>query len=217
MLLLLVRHGNNFEADQEPTYVGARSDLPLTLTGRDQADAFADAMDKAGLLPAKVVCSLLQRTVKHMEPMTRRLGIRAAEPDKRLNEMDYGTWENKTNAEVDAMYGNDAVRKAWDKEGKRPDDAGFNPSEEQIARNIASFVGELQTNFDDDKIVVACSSNGIIRYFLKLVPGAYDSALKNGALKVGTGSVSAIDFPSEGKPKVLFWNKKPADAPLEDI
>lgn len=217
MLLILVRHGNTFNADEIPTYVGARTDLPLTITGQDQANAFADAMDKAGLLPAKVVCSLLQRTVKHMEPMTRRLGMRAAEPDKRLNEMDYGTWENKSNAEVDAMYGSDAVRKAWDKEGKRPDDANFAPSEMDLARNIASFVGELQTNYDDDKIVVACSSNGIIRYFLKLVPGAYEAALKNGALKVGTGSVSAIDFPNDGKPKVLFWNKKPEEAPLEDI
>lgn len=217
MLLILVRHGNTFEADQTPTYVGARTDLPLTIAGRDQADAFADAMDKAGLLPAAVLCSQLQRTIKHMEPMTRKLGIRAATPDKRLNEMDYGTWENKSNAEVDAMYGSDEPRKAWDKEGKRPADAGFTPSEEDIARSIVSLVAELQTNHDDDKIVVACSSNGIIRYFLKLVPGAYEAALKNGALKVGTGSVSAIDFPRDGKPKVMFWNQKPADAPLEEI
>lgn len=217
MLLLLVRHGNTFNTDETPTYVGARTDLPLTITGQDQAEAWAKAMDAAGLLPARVLCSTLQRTIKHMEPMTRKLGMRAAEPDKRLNEMDYGTWENKSNDEVDAMYGSDAVRKAWDKEGKRPDDAGFLPSEMDLAKNIAGLVAELQANHDDDKIVVICSSNGIIRYFLKLVPGAYESAMKNNALKVGTGSVSAIDLPREGKAKVLFWNKKPADAPLEDI
>lgn len=217
MLLLLVRHGNTFNADQKPTYVGARTDMALTIAGQDQAEAWADAMHASGILPAKVICSQLQRTIKHLEPMTRKLGMRAAEPDKRLNEMDYGTWENKTNDEVDAMYGSDSVRKAWDREGKRPDDAGFLPSEIDLAKNIASLVGELQTNYDDDKIIVACSSNGIIRYFLKLVPGAYESAMKNGALKVATGSVSAIDFPNEGKAKVIFWNKKPEDAPLEDI
>lgn len=216
MLLILVRHGNTFNADQKPTFAGARSDLPLTIAGRDQADAFAEAMDKAGLLPISVLCNQNQRTGKHLEPMTRKLGIRAATPDKRLNEPDFGDWEGKTNDEIDAA-GSADERAAWEKEGKWPANANFAPSETDMARSIVGLVGELQSSYDDDKIVVACVGNTALRFLLKTVPGSFETAAKNGALKVSTGNVCAIDYPRDGKPKVMFWNQKPADAPLEDI
>jgi probable phosphoglycerate mutase len=39
--LILIRHGNTFEAGQKAVWVGARSDLPLTMAGEAQAHAAA--------------------------------------------------------------------------------------------------------------------------------------------------------------------------------
>lgn len=218
MHLILVRHGNTFEENQTPFYVGGRTDLPLTETGRLQANAFADAIKKAGVRPARIYCSELQRTQQHMQPVTALLGIPTAIPDARLNEMDYGTWEAKTNDEVDVIYGSDAPRKAWDKQGIRPSDAGFLPSEASIRANIESLVDEICHTYNNNDVVVVCSSNGIIRYFLQLIPSAYENALNSGTLKVATGSVSALNIKTNGATNtVLFWNKKPAEALLELI
>ena len=215
MHLILVRHGNTFEENQTPFYVGGRTDLPLTVAGLNQANTFAEAMKNVGIYPAKIYCSELQRTQQHMKPLTELFGLAAATPDARLNEMDYGTWEAKTNEEVDAMYGSDAPRKAWDKQGIRPADAGFLPSEASIRANIESLVNEICATYNSNDVIVVCSSNGIIRYFLQLVPDAYDKALNDGTLKVATGSVGALNMqPDRALSTVLFWNKKPSEAPL---
>ena len=52
MLLLLARHGNTFEKGDKVVWVGARTDIPLTAKGRDQAAALA-----AGLQPVSLSIS----------------------------------------------------------------------------------------------------------------------------------------------------------------
>ncbi len=37
--LVIVRHGNTFEAGETPRRIGARTDLPLTAAGLEQAEA----------------------------------------------------------------------------------------------------------------------------------------------------------------------------------
>jgi len=218
MFIILARHGNTFDEDQTPFYVGGRTDLPLTQTGSQQAVDIADAIDKSGIAPACIYVSGLKRTQQTMLPTVQRLEVGNVKIDKRLNEMDYGKWEAKTNAEVDALYdGWDGPRRAWDKDGTRPDDAGFAPSEDEIKNNIKSLVEEIISNYDDDKIVMICTSNGILRYFLHLIPGAYEAVKKKGALKVKTGHVCGINVGGSMKPDVYFWNEKPSEAPFEDF
>ena len=44
MLLLLARHGNTFEPSDKVVWVGARTDLPLTSMGREQAAALGEGL-----------------------------------------------------------------------------------------------------------------------------------------------------------------------------
>ena len=44
MLLLLARHGNTFNKGDKIVWVGARTDLPLTAKGREQALALGQAL-----------------------------------------------------------------------------------------------------------------------------------------------------------------------------
>jgi broad specificity phosphatase PhoE len=52
--IVIVRHGNTFEAGETPRRIGARTDLPLTADGQAQADALGRwfaaqrAVDDAG-------------------------------------------------------------------------------------------------------------------------------------------------------------------------
>ena len=45
MLLLLARHGNTFDKGDKVVWVGARTDLPLTAKGREQARALGAGAD----------------------------------------------------------------------------------------------------------------------------------------------------------------------------
>ena len=55
---------------------------------------------------------------------------------------------------------------------------------------------------------VFVTSNGILKFFLKLVPGAFEKMASEGVLKVGTGNCCALAH-EEGAWRVLFWNVQP--------
>lgn len=55
--LILVRHGNTFDAGQTPTQVGARTDLSLTDQGRNQAHYFARYLASEQIQPQAISAS----------------------------------------------------------------------------------------------------------------------------------------------------------------
>lgn len=218
MILLLVRHGNTFRSGQTPYYVGGLTDLPLTGAGLEQAQALADALKEHQIRPVKVVCGPLKRTVSHAQVITETLGLARAVRDERLREMNYGRWEGKTNGQVDDMYAGSEVRMAWDTQGIVPKDAGFSPSPEQMTANVRALALEGSVSRAAYDIVLLCSSNGLLRYFLKLVPGAYEEALEKSQFKVATGNVCALFVgPDQGANRVLFWNQKPGALPFDTL
>jgi probable phosphoglycerate mutase len=95
--LFLVRHGLT-AANREWRLIGRRDD-PLAAEGERQAEALAAAL--AGLEPAALVTSPSARATATARPIGRALGL-VARPEPRLAEMDFGTWEGKTGAEVGA-------------------------------------------------------------------------------------------------------------------
>ena len=54
--LVIVRHGNTFEAGEPPRRIGARTDLPLTATGVAQAEALARHFAANGVSFDRVFC-----------------------------------------------------------------------------------------------------------------------------------------------------------------
>ena len=49
--LVIARHGNTFESGETPRRVGARTDLPLTEKGRQQAQAIGHYLKEHDLIP----------------------------------------------------------------------------------------------------------------------------------------------------------------------
>ena len=208
MLLILARHGNTFDAGDKIVWVGARTDLPLTAKGREQAAALGSALGAIAPSIKRIVAGPLKRTQEHAAIAAAKIGLDGAvETDERLREIDYGIWEAKSAAEIDALGGK-AELAAWNEHGAWPKSPGWSPPEKTIAGNIARLANELAATLDGDDAALIVTSNGILKFFLKLVPGAFEDMAGNGALKVATGACCALQCGEKGW-RVIFWNRLP--------
>jgi probable phosphoglycerate mutase len=95
--LLLIRHAESVW-NAERRWQG-HEDPPLSARGREQAVALAAALASAGV--ARLVTSDLLRARSTAEPLARALGL---EPitDRRLRELDVGSWGGRTRQEIAA-------------------------------------------------------------------------------------------------------------------
>ncbi|HWJ18036.1 MAG TPA: histidine phosphatase family protein, partial [Geobacterales bacterium] len=125
----------------------------------------------------------------------------------RLREIDYGLWEAKSTEEIHAVGGADEL-KAWDERGIWPTSPGWSPPHEGISANVAQIAQNLSTLLGRDDAALLVTSNGILKFFLKLVPGAFEVLAANRELKVATGNCCALHH-EESTWSVAFWNRPP--------
>lgn len=198
--LIIARHGNTFTPDQTPTRVGARTDLPLVESGEDQALRLGHHLKAQKLVPDIVFTSTLRRAV-----VTARLACVAMmcpapnAPLHFLNEIDHGPDEGKTDAEITARLGADALPQ-WDKNGIMP--AEWSPRPDDITARWQDFLNRCSTEFVGHKILVV-TSNGVARFALK--------AAENGAsfpLKLATGAYGVLKCDTTNW-MVTDWNVRP--------
>ncbi len=202
--LIIVRHGNTFESSETPRRVGARTDLPLTETGREQARAIGRYLKDNKLIPDVVYASQLQRTQETAKLAVKESGV--SNPVFTLdifNEIDYGPDENKTEAEVIARIGQDAMTD-WDERTIVP--PGWNADPQTIINNWVAFADQACAH-DDNETVLVVTSNGIARFAPHLT-GNFDSFSNTHGLKIATGAL-AIFRHINGTWQVEGWNIKP--------
>ena len=208
MLVLLARHGNTFEAGDKVVWVGARTDLPLTAKGREQAAELGEGLQPFKSAIKRIVSGPLSRTREHAAIAAQALGSnQQVEVDGRLREIDYGLWEAKTSDEIQALGGAEEL-KAWDERGLWPTSPGWSPAGDMIATNVVELAHELTASMTSNDVALLVSSNGILRFFLKLVPGAFEALAAKKGLKVATGNVCALLYEG-GTWRVAFWNRPP--------
>lgn len=213
MLLLLARHGNTFSAGDKVVWVGARTDLPLTAEGRNQAVALGEALTPIRSRVAQVISGPLRRTREHADIACEALGFEGSiDIEERLREIDYGLWEGKSSEEITRTCG-DTELKAWNAHGVWPRSAGWTPSERDIERHIEEIVIDLRMVHGESEAALLVTSNGILKFFLKLIPGAFEDMARLGVLKVATGNCCALESSDAGW-HVVFWNCKPAELRL---
>lgn len=197
--LIIARHGNTFTPDQTPTRVGARTDLPLVESGEDQALRLGHHLKSQKLIPDMVFTSTLMRTID-----TARLACVAMmcpapnTPLSFLNEIDYGTDENKPEPDVIAKHGELALKR-WDELGEMPD--GWSPRPDTIIDSWKFFLDGCVKEYQNKNILVI-TSNGIARFAL--------NHAENGntvPLKLATGSYGILKY--DGKWLVTDWNIRP--------
>jgi len=209
MLLILARHGNTFNKGEKTHRVGSANDLPLVEKGLEQAQAFAAAMVEKHINPVAVYCGPLQRTRKFAQIIVDRLGLSQSPiVDERLNELNYGAWAGLDDEAVRAKFG--AEFDDWEKYGKWPKNSKWPETEQEVDQQVSSFAQSLIKTYKTQDVVIAVSSNGKLRYFLKLIEHEFGNRLKSGSIKVGTGNACVIAYDGS-KFKLVAWNINAAE------
>ena len=222
--LVIARHGNTFESGETPRRVGARTDLPLTEKGRQQAQAIGHYLKEHDLIPDVTYCSTLQRTRETAEIATKAAGYSQFPFALDIfNEIDYGPDENKTEEDVIARIGEDAIA-AWDKSAVVPEGWQVDPQEiilnwhgfaEKIVHDVSQNphiaphpAAELVKDIVHHKeTVLVVTSNGVAR-FAPYLTGDFEGFLENHNIKISTGAICILDFDGTDW-NVREWNLKP--------
>ncbi len=202
--LIIARHGNTFGPEDTPTRVGARTDLPLVEKGIAQAEALGKYLNKNRMIPDVIYSSHLRRTYDTAKIAVKSSGV--SNPVYQLdifNEIDYGPDENKTESEVIARIGAEAIA-AWDAHAVVPDGWEVNPQE--IIKNWIDFADQIAAH-DDNETVLVVTSNGIAR-FAPHITGDFEGFAKAHDIKLSTGALAILKH-ERGAWRIEEWNIKP--------
>lgn len=201
--LYIIRHGNTFDPGDTVTRVGARTDLPLSQSGKQQALHLRDHFQNA--LPhgfARAYCSSLARTRQTAEIiLAGSVDPPSLETLPFLKEIDYGPDENQPEDKVEARVGREALE-LWDREAKPP--AGWKVDPHQLTQEWGALVDRLQTE-KPDRPVLLVTSNGIARFALRVVTTDLSRA---GSIKLKTGAFGQLSLSGQ-EVRLLSWNLRP--------
>lgn len=200
--LYVVRHGNTFDKGDTVTRVGARTDLPLSSSGQEQAAALGAHFRDQGIHFGGAISGPLKRTRETADAIATEqppgLGIRIEEF---LREIDYGPDENQPEPEVVGRIGQAALD-AWESDATPP--PGWTVDPGSLVRDWSNFFREIGA-FVPETNVLAVTSNGIARFAL-LAAGA---AGKGHALKLKTGAYGVLEIGPDGSADIRDWNVRP--------
>lgn len=193
--IFIVRHGNTFDQGDVVKRVGGRTDLPLSVSGRAQAEALGRHFSACVFSTAR--SGPLKRT---RETATAILNAQSDPPelttDLFLREIDYGPDENRTEDEVVARIGSSALD-AWERDSIPP--PGWRVDPDAVVGNWQELFRELRDEPGNHLVV---TSNGIARFALTAADAIGHNA------KLPTGSWGIIAFYG---PKVMVdgWGLRP--------
>jgi len=202
--LIIARHGNTFGPEDTPTRVGARTDLPLVDKGQEQAKAIGEYLNENRMIPDVVYTSHLKRTIETAKIAIKASGVtNPIYPIDMFNEIDYGPDENKTEEEVIARIGKQAIQD-WDEQAIVPE--GWKVDTTEIIRSWHNFAEQVSAH-DDEETVLVVTSNGIAR-FAPCITGNFKGFAADHNLKLSTGAL-AIFKCERGRWSIQDWNIRP--------
>lgn len=196
--LWIVRHGNTFDKGDTVTRVGGRTDLPLSTSGRAQAEALSDHFANAVERFETAIVSPLKRTWETADTiLAGQTQSPRLETVEFLREIDYGPDENKPEPDVVARIGEGALR-LWEAQAVIP--SGWQVDAEAIRTGWRALFERVRRTPGDH---LAVTSNGIARFALIELRAQEDNTLK-----LPTGGYGRIDF-SNGGFTVTSWGDPP--------
>lgn len=202
--LVICRHGNTFTPEQTPTRVGAKTDIPLVESGLEQAKALGQHFAEGKFTFSRAFCSHLQRTRQTAETALKEMGSEQnVDVLNFLSEIFYGPDENKTEDEVIARIGAEAIKK-WDEDAIVPDGWDVNP--DFIIGDWLSFGDYAKYHFKDQSVLLV-TSNGTARFAPHLT-GDYERFKKRHDIKLKTGAYGILRYDG-AKWVVDAWNVRP--------
>ena len=198
-MLVIVRHGNTFNAGEPPRRIGARTDLPLTAEGLAQAQALGELFCAKGWTFARALVSPLLRTRQTADAiLAAHPASPPPEPVDFLREIDHGPDENRTEVEVQARVGTAALD-AWDASAIVPPDWIVD-----AGPRIAAWQSLFEALTPDSAPILLVTSNGAARFALKAMTRA-----RAANMKLRTGSYGVIRREADGMLSLPSWDCRP--------
>ncbi len=193
MRLLLIRHGTTDETGKRLT--GRMPGVGLSAEGRGQVARLAERLQ--GLEAEALYTSPVLRcreTARGLEPA---LGLRPV-PYRSFAEVDYGSWAGRS-------FGSLRRTKAWRWLHVTPSRTRFPGGESlpEVQLRAVAACEELSQRHAGH-VVVAVTHADVIRTVLNHYLGAPLDLYQR--LDVGPASVSALELPAQGHPRVLAIN-----------
>ena len=189
--IYIVRHGNTFDKGDVILRDGGKTDLPLSVSGKEQAKRLCRAFQNIDFDAA--YSSDLKRTRQTAEAILRQQTYALAQF---LTEVDYGPDEGQAEVDVIARLGSKALAK-WDEQAIPPH--GWNVDIAGLRTAWQAFLATC----DPSSNTLVVTSNGVARFLLDVI--------KRGPavpLKLRTGSYGVIELTTKG-PVLLEWNIRP--------
>lgn len=188
--LILVRHGNTFEAGEPAVRVGKKTDLALTDTGREQARAMGEFLLRNKIKLAGVYSGALRRQIEAAQIITATAAANCdvATGTSALDEIDYGKWEGLTEEQIAHKWPQE--HRDWTERADWPEGV-FVGSEADHLQAIKSWLDVIRSNYQAGQTILGVSSNGIMRYFYSLIAGEWEKFVRDRStklLKVKTGN-----------------------------
>jgi 2,3-bisphosphoglycerate-dependent phosphoglycerate mutase len=149
----LARHGET-DWNRELRWQG-HSDPPLNALGREQARSLAESL--AGMRVAAVYASDLLRASETATIVAARLGL-PLHLDAALRELDVGSWEGQTLAQLEALHPEAVAR--WEESGEHGWEGG--ESHEEMAGRVLEAIRSIAAVHTDEEVLVI-SHGGPIR------------------------------------------------------
>jgi len=199
--IYIVRHGNTFDKGDVVTRVGARTDLPLSLSGQVQAAQLGDFFKHVKFEQA--FSSSLIRTQQTAQAI---LGVQnsplAIETLEFLKEIDYGPDENRPESDVISRIGQAAIE-AWDRDCILPQ--GWQADPETIIQSWILFFKTISASGGKGPILLV-TSNGVARFVFAALSEPSNNNLD---IKLKTGAFGRLSITGSGRAKILSWNTRP--------
>lgn len=202
--LVIVRHGNTFEAGEPPRRIGARTDLPLTAAGVAQAEALGRHFAANGVRFDRVLSGELKRTRQTAEAI---VGGQPIETATFLTEIDHGPDEGQPETAVIARLGNEAIT-LWETQWVAPE--GWEVGAQWRLLAWREFVEQAAEELPHGTILMV-TSNGAARFALAalgLKPGE-----NRAGVKFRTGSYGVVEVGSGADFRLLGWDIRPGENP----
>lgn len=200
--LFIVRHGNTFEPNETPCYVGSQIDLNLAKKGYEQAENLGKYFSQNKI--HEIYSGSLKRQLQTAQKIKELAKIESEiKVVYALDEINYGSWEGKTVDEI--IKNNIDGYKDWESKAIFPSE--FEDDFDSRIELISIWLKMLLESENEN--ILAVSSNGIIKmmlYFTRIWNKVV-SEERISEFKVRTGNFVEIELGESNR--IVSWNVEP--------
>jgi broad specificity phosphatase PhoE len=189
MQIIVVRHG---ETDYNKTHIiQGQQQIPLNAAGRAQAREVAAILRQYPI--THIYCSGLVRAQETAEIINKSFSLPIV-VDKRLNERDWGVWENRNRDKLAGQ--NNTLRDIWQEKNLDANPHHGETTRELMMR-VENFLKSLVANHAAPDVILVVTHGGPVRMMIGIIKGLADTEYLQ-QKEIQNGQIMKIRYQDSG-------------------